>query len=189
MAWGFDNGGLHLPRSRGDPVYDPATLAGNGGAIPGAAEAAVAYADPLSELRLLAQRDGRRANCPGRPYATDSTFGSGHSTVLGSNPWYRSWVDVEWRMALNGALYPPAPIPVAGPGRAPGAAASEPLAEGALPKVKDRPVIRGVPVKLDARVVSYAGSESAVKKALRTAEVPKSVAARLRSPRRRASGL
>src|SRR6185312_14891252 len=35
-AWGFDSGGWIYRESSGDPIYNPATLAGNGGTIPAA---------------------------------------------------------------------------------------------------------------------------------------------------------
>ncbi len=106
VAWGFDNGGFIYRQASNSPVYNPATLAGSAGppAVPNT-NVSISYADPLTAFGYTCNAIGP-GELPGRPYATDSTFGAGHSTVLGSNPWYRSWVDVEWRMALNGALYP-----------------------------------------------------------------------------------
>jgi hypothetical protein len=175
VSWGFDNGGFIYRQASGNPVYNAATLPGTPPAPPGIpnTNVAISYASPTTAFGYTCNATGP-GELAGRPYGTDSTFGAGHSTVLGSNPWYRSWVDIEWRMALNGALYPTgASIPV-GPRRS-GAAApeSEPLAKSALPKVKNRPVWTASD-KIAARVTAYEGSKATMKKMLRTAEVPKS---------------
>jgi hypothetical protein len=174
VAWGFDNGGFIYRQASSSPVYNPATLPGTVPTIPDT-NVAISYATPLTAFGYSCNAVSP-GELPGRPYATDSKFGSGHSTVLGSNPWYRSWVDVEWRMALNGALYPTGgSIPPGSARRAAAAPVDEPLAKNALPKVQDRPVIKGVPNKVDARVISYDASKPALKKALRKADVSKSV--------------
>ena len=158
MSWGFDNGGFIYRQASSSPVYNPATLPGTPAAPPVAAipdtNVAISYANPTTAFGYSCNATGP-GELEGRPYATDSTFGAGHSTVLGSDPWYRSWVDVEWRMALNGALYPTGASIPAGPARRTAVAepASKPIAKKALPKVKDRPVIKGVPAREDARVV------------------------------------
>ncbi len=33
-------------------------------------------------------------------------YGSGHSVLLGFNPFYRSWKESDERLVLNAALYP-----------------------------------------------------------------------------------
>jgi hypothetical protein len=178
VAWGFDNGGFIYRNASGGPVYNPATLAAvpaNPPTVPNAIPAtnvAISYANPVTAFGYTCNATGP-GELGGRPYGTDSTFGAGHSTVLGSNPWYRSWVDIEWRMALNGALYPTGgSIPTDGARRAL-APDSEPLAKAELPKVKDRPVWTASE-KLPARVTSYEGSKASMRKMLRLAEVPKS---------------
>ncbi len=176
VAWGFDNGGFIYRNASSSPVYNPATLAGTppapGPEVP-ATNVAISYADPLTSYGYSCNAVGP-GELPGRPYGTDSTFGAGHSTVLGSNPWYRSWVDVEWRMALNGALYPTGPsIPPIPARRAHAAPANEPLAKSELPRVTNRPVW-STSDKQDARVLAYEGSKSTMKQLLRKADVPKS---------------
>ena len=175
VSWGFDNGGFIYRQASNSPVYDPATLGGTVPTIPGT-NVAISYANPTTAFGYSCNATGP-GELEGRPYATDSTFGAGHSTVLGSDPWYRSWVDVEWRMALNGALYPTGASIPAGPARRTAVAepASKPIAKKAMPKVRDRPVIKGVPAREDARIVVDPGDESKVKRLLRKADVPKSV--------------
>ena len=173
VSWGFDNGGFIYRQASSSPVYDPSTLPGTPATPIPDTNVAISYANPTTAFGYSCNATGP-GELEGRPYATDSTFGAGHSTVLGSDPWYRSWVDVEWRMALNGALYPTGASIPAGPARRTVAEpASKPIAKKALPKVKDRPVIKA-PAREDARVVVDAGSESKVKGLLRKAEVPKS---------------
>ena len=180
VAWGFDNGGFIYRQASSSPVYNPATLAAvpenpPAAAIP-ATNVAISYSDPLTAYGYTCNAVGPN-ELPGRPYGTDSTFGAGHSTVLGSNPWYRSWVDVEWRMALNGALYPTgSSIPAGPPARRVAGAdepASEPLAKSELPKVGDRPVWSASD-KMDARVLVFEGSKPTMRQMLREADVPKS---------------
>jgi hypothetical protein len=179
VAWGFDNGGFIYRQASNSPVYNPSTLAAvpaNPPTVPNAIPAtnvAINYATPTTAFGYSCNATGP-GELEGRPYATDSTFGAGHSTVLGSDPWYRSWVDIEWRMALNGALYPTgSSIPAGPPRRVAAKPASEPIAKKALPKVKDRPVIK-MSAREDARVVVDAGDEAQVKSLLRKADVPRS---------------
>jgi hypothetical protein len=143
VAWGFDNGGFIYRDASSNPVYDPATLPGNGGSIPDT-NVAANYPNPLTAFGYSCNATGA-GELPGRPAVADVAFGSGHATMLGFNPWYRAWADVEWRMALNGALYPnSASIPTGPSKRAAGAteAAQEPISTAKLPRVADRPVIR-----------------------------------------------
>jgi Zinc carboxypeptidase len=174
VSWGFDNGGVVFRQASNSPVYNPATLPGTPPNIPDT-NVAISYADPLTSYAYSCNALGP-GELPGRPYATDSAFGSGHSTVLGSNPWFRSWVDVEWRMALNGALYPTGPSVPAAPSRMAGAAEpeAEPLAKSELPKVKVRPLHYVQSPREDARIVSYEGSKADLKQALRNGDVPRS---------------
>ncbi len=181
VAWGFDNGGFIYRSSNGDAVYNPATLAAVPANPPAAAipatNAAVSYSSPLTAFGYTCNAVGP-GELGGRPAVTDSAFGAGHSTVIGADPWYRSWIDFEWRWALNGALYPTGVSIPAGPAaRRAGAALdpeAEPLAKSKLPKVADRPVWTGTD-KMDARVVGYDGSKKAMKRMLHKARAPKSV--------------
>ncbi len=65
-------------------------------------------------------------------------------------------------MALNGALYPTgSSIPPVRARRAQAAPANEPIAKKALPTVANRPVTKGEPRKMDARILANRGSRSA----------------------------
>jgi hypothetical protein len=151
-GWGLDAGGWIYRSSSSDPNFDPATLAGDGGAIP-AATAVATYAPagdcggPAGFGNCYGYEVGANANLPGRPAIIDQPFGAGHAVLLGFDPWYRGWTTGEERLVLNGLLYP------AGAAIAPGAASAEvtraagraagaaaPLAPGQLPRVADRPV-------------------------------------------------
>jgi hypothetical protein len=163
VSWGFDNGGFVYRNASSSPVYNPATLGAND-------KVAISYGDSAFGYTCNAIGPGE---LPGRPYGVDNAFGSGHWTVLGSDPWYRSWVDVEWRMALNGALYPTgASIPPIPARRAQAAPANDPIAKKALPAVANRPVTKGEPRKMDARILANAGEERKVQRLVRKAGTP-----------------
>ena len=95
-------------------------------------------------VRILVQR-----NWPGR--AAGPSVRVGLRVRLRSldgarlDPWYRSWVDVEWRMALNGALYPTGSSIPAGPARVAGRRArrASRSPRRRCPRCQDRPVIKG----------------------------------------------
>ena len=179
VSWGFDNGGFIYRAASSDPVYDPATLGSSAGppAVP-STNVAISYSNPLTAFGYTCNAVGP-GELPGRPVVTDSALGAGHSTVIGVNPYYRSWNDFEWRWVLNGATYPTGPSIPAGPAprRMAGATApaSEPLPKSELPKVANRPLRYTSSDRTAARVISYDGSRTALRKALRKADVPKSV--------------
>jgi hypothetical protein len=109
-AWGFDAGGWVYRESSGDPVFDPATLAGNG-TVP-AAKAVATYAPagdcggPAGFGNCYGYEVNANASLPGRPVVVDQPFGSGHAIMLGFDPWYRAWTTEEERLVLNAVLYP-----------------------------------------------------------------------------------
>jgi hypothetical protein len=110
-AWGMDAGGWIYRESSGDPVFDPATLAGDGAAIPAAT--AVATYSPAGDCggpagfgNCYGYEINANANLPGRPAVVDQPFGSGHAIMLGFDPWYRAWTTQEERLVLNAILYP-----------------------------------------------------------------------------------
>ncbi len=151
-AWGNDSGGWIYRSSSGDPNFDPATLGGDGGAIP-AATAVATYAPagdcggPAGFGNCYGYEVNANANLPGRPAIIDQPFGAGHAIMLGFDPWYRGWVTGEQRLVLNGVLFPTgSPIP-AGPVTAEAtrvaahaAGGPAPVATGLLPRVASRPV-------------------------------------------------
>jgi hypothetical protein len=151
-GWGMDAGGWVYRESSGDPVFDPATLAGNGTSIP-AATAVASYAPagdcggPAGFGNCYGYEINANANLPGRPAVVDQPFGSGHAIMLGFDPWYRAWTTQEERLVLNAILYPAGTaIPAATASsersavRAHEAARSRPVAASKRPAVASRPV-------------------------------------------------
>jgi len=151
-GWGMDAGGWIYRESSNDPNFDPATLAGDGGAIP-AATAVATYAPagdcggPAGFGNCYGYEINANANLPGRPAVVDQPFGSGHAIMLGFDPWYRAWTTEEERLVLNAILYPtgtaiPATSAVAEAAKvlAHENAAAHPVAAASRPATGSRPV-------------------------------------------------
>ncbi len=151
-GWGMDSGGWIYRESSSDPVFDPATLAGDGGAIP-AATAVASYAPagdcggPAGFGNCYGYEVNANANLPGRPAVVDQPFGSGHAIMLGFDPWYRAWTTQEERLVLNAILYPTGTAIPAGTVlsemrmiAAHDKAAARPIAAGQRPATGNRPV-------------------------------------------------
>ena len=151
-GWGMDSGGWIYRESSSDPVFDPATLAGDGGAIP-AATAVASYAPagdcggPAGFGNCYGYEVNANANLPGRPAVVDQPFGSGHAIMLGFDPWYRAWTTQEERLVLNAILYPTGTAIPAGTVlsemrmiAAHDTAAARPIAAGQRPTTGNRPV-------------------------------------------------
>jgi hypothetical protein len=153
-GWGLDAGGWIYRESSNDPNFDPATLAGDGGAIP-AADAVATFAPagdcggPAGFGNCYGYEINANAGLPGRPAVVDQPFGSGHAIMLGFDPWYRAWTTQEERLVLDAVLFPAGTaIPataaageaaLAGTHASPAAA---PLTPGRLPATRSRPVHR-----------------------------------------------
>jgi hypothetical protein len=183
-AWGFDQGGYVFRDSSStstDPVYDPTTLPGNGGTIPDAS-AAVSYARPLVAYGY--QCNGTdKGHLPGRPYVIDQPFGAGHSTLIGSNPFFRAWGAGTQRLVLNGILYPKAAAIPAGAAttlRAINRLASAPLLRKRLPTVRSRPVKVTHNPLTDVVLSVKRSKESVLKRVVREAKLPRAVARKVR---------
>ncbi len=188
-AWGFDQGGYIFRDSAGtnlnnNPVFDPTTVAGNGGTIPNPTSA-VSYAKPLEAYGYTcnALNSGR---LEGRPYLVNQPFGAGHNTLIGSNPFFRAWSASTQRLVLNGILYPnAAPIPPAAPAAASATPkaklASAPLPRKRLPKVRTRPVNK-LPhnAMTDAVVTVKRDKVPVLKRIVRQAKLPSAVQRRVR---------
>lgn len=151
-GWGMDAGGWIYRESSNDPNFDPATLAGDGGAIP-AATAVATYAPagdcggPAGFGNCYGYEIKANANLPGRPALVDQPFGSGHAVMLGFDPWYRAWTTQEERLVLNAILYPtgtaiPAGTTASEAGKvlAHDKAAAHAIAADSRPKTASRPV-------------------------------------------------
>jgi hypothetical protein len=152
-AWAMDAGGWVYRESSGDPVFDPATLAGNGAAIP-AATAVASYSPagdcggPAGFGNCYGYEVNANANLPGRPAVVDQPFGSGHAIMLGFDPWYRAWTTQEERLVLNAILYPAGTVIPAttASGETSSVLAhekpqSQPIAASSRPPVASRPVL------------------------------------------------
>jgi len=87
-AWGFDEGGWIYRSANGDPVYDPASLKGNGAAIPDAS-APVTYSSPGRSFGYQVNGVGN-GKLDGRPAVVDQPFGAGRVVMLGFNPFFRA---------------------------------------------------------------------------------------------------
>jgi hypothetical protein len=146
VAWGFDNGGFIYRDSNGNPVYDMSTISADNVAVkyatPGGAFGYNCNADHVNSGDFNAANPGDRPELPGRPAVIDKAVGSGHSSILGFNAFYRGWNDISWRMMLNAALYPNgASIPAnAKKVSNPTAPAKKPLKQ--LPKAANRPAVK-----------------------------------------------
>lgn len=144
--------------SSSSPVFDPATLPGNGSTIPNAV-AAVSYPTNLTAYGYTCNTLDP-GEFPGRPYTIDQAFGSGHNVLVGSNAFFRGWNIGALRLILNGTLYPNgASIPPNTPlkkGAASAAAKAtiggKPVPKSKLPKVRNRPAIASHDIHRDVRV-------------------------------------
>ena len=180
VAWGFDNGGFIYRESTGDPVYDPATLAGNGTSIP-PAEAAVRYADPLKSFGFAGNALGP-GQLPGRPAVVDQPFGAGRAILFGFESFYRAWRESDERLILNAVLYPSGPLEAASARRAPAPAAgvADPIPLAALPAVRERSLAaidrsaRHVKIKVARR------DGAKLRRAAKVAKLPKPLRRKIR---------
>ena len=104
LAWGYDAGGW-IYRDLGVNVnYDPATLRSATATIP-EPKVAVRYGAGASNglmykygFDVNARGAGQLAN---RPAMIDQPFGSGRALLLGTNPFYRAWIDGEERLVAQ----------------------------------------------------------------------------------------
>ena len=152
VSWGFDAGGWIYRESNNDPNFDPATLGGDGGAIPQAT--AVATFAPAGDCggpagfgNCYGYEVNANTGLPGRPAVIDQPFGAGHAIMLGFDPWYRAWTTEEERLVLNSMLYPAGTAIPAGQSSseaervtAHSRAAARPVPAAGLPAVASRPV-------------------------------------------------
>jgi hypothetical protein len=181
VAWGFDEGGYIYRDSSStttDPIFEGSTLAGEG-AIP-TAIAAVSYANSLQAYgyQCLGLEPG---HLPGRPYVVDQAFGTGHATVIGSDPFFRAWNSGAQRLVLNAILYPHgAAIPASAPvGTSTMRVAAKPIATSKLGKVESRPAVSNPTPNADVVVTVKAANVPTLKRIVRKAELPRRVAKRV----------
>jgi hypothetical protein len=205
VAWGFDNGGW-IYRQTADPMFDanslnasyttPGTEYSGGGQTftNGASKAAVSYATDIgSAASQNGQKYGLSVNAtdpgllPGRPAVVTATVGSGVTTVLGFDPFYRAWKEQDERLVLNAAMYPT----TAELGPTTAAASAKAAAEPALTQAKTEEAKPAVPVaklpavkkstlraaSTDNDLVIVVGKKqsAALKKAVKKAKLPKKI--------------
>jgi Zinc carboxypeptidase len=185
-AWGFDDGGFIYRASSGDPVYDPNTLAGNGGSIP-QATAAVSYSDPLRSFGFAGNTDPDNGavtdatlpgRLPGRPAVVDQPFGAGRAILIGFDSFFRAWREHDERLVLNGVLYPTSAA--INPSGVQARSQAEPLAAGELPAVRSRPAASTT--KVDSKVIIRVARKDGrkLRRAVKAARLPKRLRARSR---------
>jgi len=190
VAWGFDEGGYiyrDSSSSSTDPVFDPATLTGEGVILN--ATAAVSYGDHAYGYQCNALGEG---HLPGRPYVVDQPFGAGHAVVIGSDPFFRAWNAGAQRLVLNGILYPSGAAvstslnrvvlarKTTAAGTATVTAAAKPLPKKALPTVKSRRVKIGHDPLEDALITVKVSKLGALKKVIAAAKLPAQVSHHLK---------
>ena len=134
------------------------------------------------------EKYGYEANALGltaRPAVVDVPYGSGHSVLLGFNPFYRSWKEQDERLVLNAALYPkgaaigsPAPSPVSA-APAPRRARSRPprprSPTAKLPEAGRAPVKAGSKADRDVRITVKRADGAKLKAAVKAANLSKSI--------------
>jgi hypothetical protein len=188
-GWGFDAGGWIYRDASNNPNFAPATLAGNGGAIPAAT--AVATFAPAGDCggppgfgNCYGFEINANANLPGRPAVIDQPFGSGHAIMLGFDAWYRAWTTQDERLVLNGILYPrgaaipPGPVAPALTGlyvQAPEA----PVPAASLPGVASRPVNPSGSIGKNVVVRVPASQADDLRAAVRDAQLPGRIRSRV----------
>ena len=181
LAWGFDEGGYIYREASGDAVFDPATL--------GTAAAAISYPTNLKAYGYECNST-TPGTLPGRPYAVDQPFGTGHAAIIGSNVFFRGWTAGPQRIVMNGVLYPTSTTPqlrikgseVAQPDGILVSDASE-IPAAKLPKVKNRPVKKAYNPLADAVITVKASRGADLKKVIRKAHLRKKIAKRVKFSR------
>jgi hypothetical protein len=192
VAWGFDNGGWIYRDGSGNATFTTASLTGNGTTIPDA-KAAVTYGgDATHPLRTYGyQVNGDSpTGLNGRPAVVDQPYGAGHAIMMGFDPFFRAWKELDEREVLNAILYPL--TPELGPsaaaedaGRVPTFASLENrLEKTALPAAKLTPA-KSRPVKATSRADRNVRIEvpraymAKLKLAVRLSQLPRRVGRRV----------
>ena len=148
VAWGFDDGGFIYRDRDGNPIYDPATMDGNGTTIPRRGRGELRL--PLKSLGFSRSAMGA-GKLDGRPDVVDQPFGEGRAVMIGHDAFYRSWKEGDERIVLNALLYPTHRGAAGRCGRQRRTQprrvepSAPPLREAELPAVKARPVRKARP--------------------------------------------
>ncbi len=187
LAWGYDAGGWIYRDLGSNANYDPATLVGDS-TIP-APKVAVRYGPTQPGTGLMygygydvnARGPGQLAN---RAAMIDQPFGSGRVLLLGTNPFYRAWIDGEERLVGNGILFPlSAPIsPTATQTQQKAATvdAAAPIAAAKLPSSAVRADKGGRNTVADLMITVKNGDAKKLRAAVKAAKLSKSLRAKVR---------
>ena len=183
VAWGFDDGGFIYRQSTTSPIFDPASLAGNGGTIP-AASAAVSYASPLRSLGFSSSAVGP-GKLDGRPEVVDQPFGAGRAVLIGHDAFFRAWKEGDERLVLNAILYPTTDaLPPGEVQRRSQQRVAEPLGTplepSTLPAVKKRPLRGGGKADRAVRIQVARKHAAKLKRAVRASKLPKKARKKVR---------
>jgi hypothetical protein len=193
LAWGYDAGGWIYRDLGSNANYDPATLIGDG-TIPDP-KVAVKYGptQPANDPKFPNQMYGYGydvnargpGQLPNRPAMIDQPFGSGRALLLGTNPYYRAWIDGEERMVANGVLFPlSAPIaPNASQSKAAAVAAAPaapPIVAAKLPAAAVRPDAGGRNISKDVRITVKRSQARTLQAAVAKAHLSKALLRKLR---------
>jgi hypothetical protein len=187
LAWGYDAGGW-IYRDLGSNVnYDPASLTGDG-VIP-QPKVAAKYGPTQPGTNQMypygfdvnARGAGQLAN---RPAMIDQPFGLGRALLLGTNPFYRAWIDGEERLVGNGILFPLG-APIASNASVAQVAAGaepvgQPIAASKLPASKTRPDTGGRNTSKDLMIMVKRSQAAVLKSAVKGAKLSKKLRAKVR---------
>ena len=202
VAWGFDRGGWVYRETTNDPVYDPATLTGAGGAMPDAV-AAVSYQSPVKSFGFPTRDSDDGPPTPervaasqlgGRPAVVDQPFGSGHAIMVGFDAFYRAWREQDERLIVNAVLYPSGGIIAASPaptskrvaeveplpGQTDAGTPAKPVAKARLTAVRNRPLRAVDRTANDVRIRVARRHAPALRRAVRAAKLSKALRRKVR---------
>jgi hypothetical protein len=119
-----------------------------------------------------------------RPAMVDQPYGSGRALLLGTNPYYRAWIDGEERLAANAILYPlGAPIgPAATTTQVAAAAepAAAPVPEAKLPAVAPQADRSGRNTIRDVRITVKRNQAAKLRKAVKRAKLSRKLRGKVR---------
>lgn len=200
VAWGFDEGGWIYRDATGNPVYNPAGLAGDAALNVPAAAAPVRFGGTTATGDAPLHSYGYQVNAvgdgklDGRPAVVDQPYGTGRSILMSFNPFFRAWKEQDERLVLNAVLYPRGAALPAAPGAPPRravsagtatdagitpAAAPVPVAKRASTK-EARPLAAVSTTDRDVRITVARKALPKLKAAVSAARLPKGVKRKLR---------
>jgi hypothetical protein len=188
LAWGYDNGGWIYRDLGNNATYDPATMTTPDGSIPDT-KVAVKYGPVQASTGQMYNYgfdvDARGpGQLPNRPAMLDQPYGQGRALLLGTNAFYRAWIDGEERMVANGILFPLGGPIAPNASAAQIAAAAEPVGTPipASTVSKQAPKANGAgrDTSKDLLIKVKRSQAAALKRAVKSAKLPKKLRAKVR---------